>query len=200
MKTFILLCLAVMLPYSHQGEGLKVGTVDMQKLVKEYYRAQEVAKDLEARSKSLFKEMAELRLDGNRLAKEAHDLQELSFDAALSPAARDEKKRSFELKLSDLRAFELRYDETKAQREAELQNRALQANKRIFDEILTVTRSLGEREGFNLILNASKANPATSDVLFSKSVDDLTEKVLASLNSTKSALPSEPKFQPEEHR
>jgi len=172
----------------------------MGRLVKEYYRAQEVAKDLETRSKSLFKELADLRLDGNRLAKEAHELQGLSLDSALSTTARDEKKRCFELKLSDLRALEVRYDEAKVQRETELQNHAVQANKRIFEEILTVTRGVGEREGFNLILNASKASPATSDVLFSKNVDDLTGKVLASLNSTKSILPTGSNSEQEKQR
>jgi len=37
-------------------------------------------------------------------------------------------------------------------------------------------------------LNANKSNPAASEVVFARNVDDLTEKVLASLNSTK--LPS----------
>lgn len=168
----------------------------MQRLVKEYYRAEEVAKQLEARHDAIFKELTELRLDGNRLLKEAHDLQELSLDAVLSPAGREDKKRSLELKLADLRAFELRYDETKAQREAEFQNQVLQANKRVSDEILGVTRAIGEREGFNLVLNASKANPNLSEVVFAKNVDDVTDKVLASLNATKSIFDAkEPKKQ-----
>ena len=77
------------------------------------------------------------------------------------------------------------YDQTKAQREAEFQNQAVLANKRILDEILTTTRGIGENEGFNLILNASKATPTIGDVVFTKNVDDITEKVLASLNATR---------------
>lgn len=171
---------------THAAE-LKVATVDLQRLLKEYYRAEDVAKQLEARHDALFKELAELRLDGNRLLKEAHDLQERSLDLALSESARADVKRSLELKLADFHAFELSYDQTRAQRESEFQNRAVLANKRILDEILTTTRGIGEKEGFNLVLNASKVNPAISDVIFTKNVDDITEKVLASLNTTKPA-------------
>jgi len=160
---------------------MKVATVDLQRLLKEYYRAEEIAKQLEARHDAVFKEFTELRLDGERLLKEAHDLQEGSIDLALSDAARAEKKRSLELKLADFRAFEVSYDQTRVQREAEFQNQAVVANRRILDEILTRTRSIGEAGGFNLVLNASKMNP----VVFSKDLDDITEKVLASLNATK---------------
>lgn len=188
MKTMTVTGLVIALASSCLGAELKVATVDMQRLLKEYYRAEQVGKELETRQKALFKELAELRFEGNRLAKEVQDFQEHSVDPALSPPAREEKKRSFELKLNDLHAFEVRYDETKAQREAEYERQALQANKRILDEVLTVTRGLGEKEGFNLILNASKMSLATSDVLFTKNVDDLTDKVLASLNATKPVI------------
>lgn len=170
---------------------MKVATVDLQRLLKEYYRAEEIAKQLEARHDAVFKELTELRLDGERLLKEAYDLQEVSIDLALSESARADKKRSLELKLADFRAFEISYDQTKAQREAEFQNQAVVANRRILDEILTRTKSIGEAGGFNLVLNASKMNPVSSDVVFSKDLDDLTEKVLASLNATKP--PSEKK-------
>lgn len=170
---------------SSPAAEIKVATVDLQRLLKEYYRADEVAKQLEARHNALFKELAELRLDGDRLLKEAHELEERSRDLALNDVARQETKRSFELKLADLHAFELSYDQTRAQREAEFQNQAVLGNKRILGEILTTTKSISENGGYNLVLNASKVNPVISDVVFTKNVDDITEKVLASLNATK---------------
>ena len=79
MKTLGTLWFMVAVVWSSQAAELKVATVDLQRLVKEYYRAEDVAKQLEARHDALFKELAELRLDGNRLLKEAHDLQERSL-------------------------------------------------------------------------------------------------------------------------
>ena len=60
--------------------------------------------------------------------------------------------------------------------------------------MLSVTKYIGEKEGLNLVLNANKTDPAAGEVLFSKNLDDITEKVLASLNATKAAQPaSQPK-------
>jgi outer membrane protein len=185
MKTLTALSMIVTLACSSSAGEMKVATVDLQRLVKEYYRAEEVAKDLEARHKALFKELVELRLDGTKLLKETDELQELVNDPALSPSAREEKKKSLELKRSDLLAFKQRFDDTAAHRETEWQNLLSQANNRLLDEILVTTRGIGEKEGFNLVLNASKTNPLAGGVLFTKNVDDITEKVLASLNATK---------------
>lgn len=200
MKALVTLLLMIAVVGSSQAAELKVATVDLQRLLKEYYRAEDVAKQLEARHDAVFKELAELRLDGNRLLREAHDLQERSLDLALNETARAETKQSFELKLADFHAFELSYDQTRSQREAEFQNQAALANKRIVNEIVTTVRSIGENGGFNLVLNASKVNPAIGDVVFTKNVDDITEKVLASLNATKpapnqSSAPSESRKQ-----
>ena len=187
MKTLLTLWFVIALACSSRSGDIKVATVDLQRLIKEYYRADEVAKQLEARHNALFKELIELRLDGDRMLKEAHDLEERCHDLALSDAAREEIKRKFELKVADLHAFELSYDQTRGQREAEFQNQAALANKRILNEILTATRSMGEKGGFNLVLNASKVNPVISDVIFTKNVDDITDTVLVSLNATKPA-------------
>src|SRR5262249_55964607 len=100
---------------------------------------------------------------------------------------RERKRKSFEAKLLDLNTFQVRYEDVRAQREAELQRQVAGSNQAIQEEVLSVTRYIGEREGFNLILSASKANPLASDVVFSKNVDDITEKALASLNATKPA-------------
>jgi Skp family chaperone for outer membrane proteins len=172
---------------SAAGE-LKVATVDLDRLAKEYYRAQEVAKDLEARHNALFKELADMHLDYDRLLNETRDLEERSSDPALSAEARQEKKKRFELKLSDLRAFQLRLEEARAERQTELDRQASRAQDRILEEIMTATRGICDKQGFNLVLNANKLKPWAASVLFAKSVDDLTDKVLATLNATKPIL------------
>lgn len=53
---------------------------------------------------------------------------------------------------------------------------------------MSVTRAVGHHEGFNLILNASKAYPAASDVLYVEGVKDVTDQVVASLNATRPAI------------
>lgn len=163
---------------------LKVATVDLNRLLNEYYRSQDVAKELDAKHKALFDSIAELRLDGERLAKEANDLRQGALDPALKEAARTDKLKSLERKLGDVHAFELKYDQTRAEKETEFQLQVGQAKKTILNEVLTATRGIGEKEGFNLVLDASRSGPPT-DVVFAKNVTDLTDMVLASLNATR---------------
>jgi outer membrane protein len=184
MKSLLAVTLWVFTFSAVAGE-LKVATVDLQRLLAEYHRAQEVGKQLREKQSSFQKELEGLRLEGRTLIRETDELQKLSLDNALSASEREAKKRAFEGKVADLRAFEVRYDTVRSQRETELQTFATQNNKRVIDDILSVTRTLAEKQGINLVLNASRANPIGSDVLYSKGVDDLTDHVLVSLNARK---------------
>jgi len=177
---FILLLLGLV---CSAGE-LRVATVDLPRVLAGYQKAQEVAKELKSREVSFRKELDDLRLEGRRLVAEVDGLRQLSLDPALSASEREAKQRGLESKLADLQAFGVRYDGVKSQREAELQAQAARVNKSVLDDVMTATRGVGEKDGFHLILNASKANPVGSDVLFSRGVDDVTEKVLTRLNAT----------------
>ena len=161
---------------------LRIATVDVQRVLAEYEHAKEAAKQLREKEVSFQKEIQGLRLDGRRLLSETDELKKAADDSALSAAAREDKRKALESKLADLRTFEVKYDNVRAQREGELQRLLAQTNKRITEDVLTATRTIGEKEGVNMILNASRTNPLTSDVLYSKDVPDVTEKVLASLN------------------
>ena len=184
MKTLLAIILWAVALSTVRAE-LKVATVDLQRLMTEYHRAQEVGKQLREKQVSFQKEMEGLRIEGRTLIRETDELQKLSLDNALSTSEREAKKRAFEGKVADLRAFEVRYDTVRSQRETDLQTFASQNNKRVIDDVLSVTRTLAEKQGINLLLNASRSNPVSSDVLYSKGVDDITDSVLASLNTRK---------------
>lgn len=187
MKALVTLCFMIVVLCSSQSAELKLATVDLQRVLKEYYWADAVAKQLEAKHDALFKELAELRLDGNRLLKEARNLQERSLDLALNDTAREETKGSHELRLTDLRASELSYDQTGAQREAEFQNQAVLANKRILGEMRFTTTGIDEKEAFDLVLFRSKVMGLFGSFGCSKK-PDLDESVLIYLKKAGSDL------------
>ena len=174
--------LVVLFALSSFAGELKIVTVDVQRLLAEYDQAKEAAKQLRDKEVSFQKEIQGLRLEGRRLLSETDELKKSAENNALSAAAREDKRKALEARLADLRSFEVKYDDVRAQREAELRTLLAQTNKRIVEDVLTATRAIGEKEGANLVLNASRANPLTSDVLYAKDVPDVTEKVLGSLN------------------
>lgn len=183
--------LGVCCPLLHAAE-LTLATIDVQRVLGDYYKAQEVARELKNKEVSFVKELEGLRLEGRRLAGEAEELRRLSLDNARSSREREDNRKNFELKLTDLQSFEVKYQQTREEREAELHAQASRVNRSLHDEILSATRSVGEQSGFNLILNANKANPLSGEVLFAKGVDDITDRVLALLNSTRPASPAPP--------
>jgi len=151
MKSIVWIALLAAFTGFSSGADLKVATVDLQRLMGEYYKAQQAIKELKEKEASFLKEMEGLRLEGRKLAKEVENLKEESASNVLSAAEREEKKRTFQTKALDLSTFQVRYDDVRAQREAELQAQLTFSNKRIQEEVVSVTRQIGEREGFNLI-------------------------------------------------
>jgi len=182
MKTSIAVGICAALVCSAFSAELKVATVDLQRLLNEYDRAREVGKELREMQDSFRKELEGLRLQGRTLLRETEQLQKLSADNALSANEREKTKRALESKLTDLHEFDVRYDNFRTQREGELQRLALQKNKRITEEVVTATQSIGDASGVNVILNANRTNPLAGTVIYSKGVEDITDRVLASLN------------------
>ena len=187
MKTTLTLIGVLGIAFFSVAADLKMAVVDLQQVVADYYKAQEMAKELKAKEVSFVREIEGLRLEGRKRLTEVEDLRRLSLDNALSASNRDEKKRNLETKLSDLNGFQIRYDEIKGQRESEFQMNAARVNRSIVEEVLSATKRVGDEQGFNLVLNVNKLSPTSSDVLFTKEVEDVTGKVLALLNRTRPA-------------
>src|SRR6266513_2485469 len=121
MKAILSMALIGGLAWSSMGAEIKIGTLDLQKAVSEYYKWQEATKQMKAKEAVYLKDLETLRLEGSRLLKEAQELEELASSGALNVTQREEKKKSFEEKRVDLRQFQMRYDDFRSQKESELQ-------------------------------------------------------------------------------
>ena len=64
MKTILSMVLLVAFTCSSWGAELKVATVDMQRLMAEYYKSQEVLKQFKEKESSFVKELEGLRVEG----------------------------------------------------------------------------------------------------------------------------------------
>src|SRR5438309_5328586 len=160
MKAILSMALAGALAWSSGAGEIKIGTLDLQKAMSDYYKWQEAVKEMKAKEASYLKDLETLRLEGSRLLKETQDLEELAASSALSLTQREEKKKGFGQKRLDLRQFQMRYDDFQAQKQNEFQTYLARTKKEILDEVLSVTKYIGEKEGLNLVLNANKTDPA----------------------------------------
>ena len=183
MKSLLAGGLLALWPCVCPAADLKVATLDLARVLSEYRQGHEAAKSLQQKEVSFLKELETLRLEGRKLVDEAQELRRLSLEPILGGPAREEKKKGLELKLADLREFEVRYERKRSDGEAELQSLASRLHKRVMDDVLLATRVVGEKEGFHFIFNASRVRPEASDVLFFRGVADVTDKVLIALNA-----------------
>ena len=184
MKAILSICLLGLFTFSAAANELKIATVDLSRVLNDYDKAREALNNLKLKEVSFRKELDGLSLEGQQLLKEVNRLQETAGESALSATEREQRRKRFESKVQDLQSFRMRYDDFRAQKETELKVSLEQSNKQILEQVVLVTRTIGDKEGFNLVLNANKTNPAAGDVVFSKGVTDLTDKVLAALNSS----------------
>ena len=193
MKAILSICLLGLFTLTAGANELKIATVDLTRVLNDYDKAKEAMNSLKLKEVSFRKELDDLRLEGQQLVKEVDKLQETVTESALSAAEREQRRKRFESKFQDLQSFRMRYDQVRAQKEEELKISLDLSNKQILEQVVLVTRTIGDKEGFNLVLNANKTNPAAGDVVFSKGVTDLTDKVLAALNSFKTeSVPKAP--------
>jgi len=167
--------------------------MDLPRVLAEYRQGRAEAELIQQKEVSFLKDLETLRLEGRKLVDQAEELRRLSLEPVLSSPAREEKKKGLELKLADLRQFEVRYEQVRSEREAELQSQAARLRKRVMDDVLLATRVVGEKEGFHFIFNSSRVRPEASDLLFSRGVTDLTDKVLAALNGAEPGKVGTPK-------
>jgi outer membrane protein len=185
MKTILAACLCTLFTLVSFAGELKIATVDLQEVLHNYTRAKEVLKSVQIQEVSFTKELDGLKLDGQKLLREAEQLQASLNDLSLSAAERDSRRKLWEEKLQSLRTFSVQYDQVRLEKETELRVSLERSNRKVLEEIVTVTRRVGEKEGYNLVLNANKENPTAGEVVFSKGVTDITGQVLATLNAAK---------------
>jgi Skp family chaperone for outer membrane proteins len=185
MKAIPFACALILCSLVSFAGELKVATIDLQAVLKKYDRAKEAVKAFQVQEVSFAKELDGLKLEGQKLMREAEDLRASFNDPALSSTERESRRKQWEGKLQDLSAFSVRYDQVRLQKETEFRVSLERNNRRLMEEVVTVTRHIGEREGFNLVLNANRENPGAGEVVFSKGLTDITDKVLAALNEQK---------------
>ena len=150
------------------GASIKIGYVDVQRVLTESKRGQEAKKKIEAKG-------AELHQQFQRMQREIQSLKdELERKGTLlSEEARKEKEREYQRKVMELDRFVRDSREELRQMEREMTAKILKDVERVIEE-------LGRKEGYTLILEKQR-----SFILYAPKELDLTEKVIKALDAEK---------------
>ncbi|HEY3747453.1 MAG TPA: OmpH family outer membrane protein [Gemmatimonadaceae bacterium] len=180
------ICTAVILSLSlaaATGAELNVGTVDMNRVFKEYAKT----KDAEAKlneAKNAAKKDYDERADAYKKALDEINKINSQLDAsALSAEAKAQKTKERDEKIEDIKNMEREINEFRQSREQQLQHQMQRMRDGILKEITDVVLDQVKARGFDLVFD--KSGPSLngfSPLLFSRDRGDFTGDVIAALN------------------
>ncbi len=170
------------------GAELNVGTVDMNRVFKEYSKTKDAEAKLNEAKNAAKKEYDE-RADAYKKALDEINKLNSQLDApALSVDAKAQKAKERDGKIAAIKNMEREINEFRQTREQQLQQQMQRMREGILKEITDVVLEQVKSRGFDLVFD--KSGPSLngfSPLLFSHDRGDFTGDVIAALNKRGSA-------------
>ena len=185
MKKMLFLTLAslLVLPMAVRAQGMKIGTVDMNRTFREYNKT----KDAEAKindAKNQAKKEYDERADAYKKAlDDVNNLNKQLEAPALSADAKGQKAKERDDKISNIKNMEREITEFRQTRERQLQEQALRMREGIVKEITDVVLERVKSNNLDLVFDKSGNSLNGVPVLmYSRDSVDFTNDVIAVLN------------------
>lgn len=143
---------------------LKIATIDVNKILNE-------SKDAQARRKVIDEQATAAR---KKLDAKKTELQALESKLTAAKVDQDSKEaESFRKQARD-------FDRMVKDSQEELRKAFLKSNKELTDRTLALIKGYAEKNGYDVVFDKNEGGRGS--VLFSKSIPDITDKVIADLN------------------
>jgi Skp family chaperone for outer membrane proteins len=185
MKKTLFLTVAslLILPVAVRAQGMKIGTVDMNKTFRDYNKT----KDAEAKindAKNQAKKEYDERADAYKKAlDDINNLNKQLEAPALSADAKAQKAKERDDKISNIKNMEREITEFRQTRERQLQEQALRMREGIVKEITDVVMDKVKQNNLDLVFDKSGNSLNGVPVLmYSRDSVDFTNDVIAVLN------------------
>jgi outer membrane protein len=185
MKKFTLaaLLLAVALPAATFAQGLKIGTIDMNRAFKEYNKT----KDAEGKineAKNAAKKEYDDRADAYKKAlDEINKLNQQLEAPALSADAKTQKAKDRDEKIASIKNMEREINEFRQTREKQLQEQAVRMRDGIVKEITDVVMTKVKSASMDMVFDTSGVSlNGVPTVMYANTSYDFTNEVVAQLN------------------
>lgn len=179
----LLLSLLCLVPAHGQDEPDKIGTVNMQKLLAEYYKVEETIKLFQGYKKEVVEQNEEKIKAIQTLVDQTRELQ---VEAEKSDLTREKQEELFAKLVSQQREAEALQNSRMAWLErknaAFKEKEAIELGK-LREEIVQMVREEGEKRGFDFIFDRSGASGANVQILaYAKDATDLTAVMIERIN------------------
>ena len=174
---------AIAFPLATFAQGLKVGTVDMNRAFKEYNKT----KDAEAKindAKNAAKKEYDERAEGYKKAlDEINKLNQQLEAPALSADAKTSKAKERDEKITSIKNMEREINEFRQTRERQLQEQALRMREGIVKEITDIVMERVKTQNLDLVFDKSGMSlNGVPLVMYSRDNAEFTNDIVAALN------------------
>lgn len=167
----------------HAQPAVKVVTVDLGRLLENYYKTQEQVvkmKDMQAKAQENFQQMLK---DHEALMSQAKELDEKTKNTMFNEDARKAAGEELQAKVGEIRGKEQELNTFKTNTEREMQKRLANYQQMFIEEISKVVTELAKKKGATIVLNKS-ANQV-GPVLYADAGFDITDEALVEINKDK---------------
>jgi Skp family chaperone for outer membrane proteins len=184
------LCLAsALLSAPIQAQQLKIGTIDMQKVLGAYCKTQEAKEKLEAAQKSANDELNQ-RMETRKRGMDAiNKLNEEMNRPDVSAATKTQKAQERDAKIGEQQSLEREMTEFRDSRSKQLQEQQNHLVSALVEDIMKVLSDQVKTQSYDLVLDKSgrSAGLGTTVLLYAKENMDFSDAVIAKLNANRPA-------------
>jgi outer membrane protein len=178
------LLVSSLIAHATQAE-VTVGTVDMNRILKEYRKTREAEAKLNEAKDAAKKEFDERADAYKKGLEEINGLNAQLESPALTAEAKAQKSRLRDEKIAKLKEMEREINEFRQTREQQLRQQVQQLQENLIKEITAVVLEQAKAKNLDLVFDKSGASlNQFSPILFSKEGADFSGEVIAALNKT----------------
>jgi len=199
MKKFLLLALAAGLafPAASFAQGLKVGTVDMNRAFKEYGKTKDAEVKINDAKNAAKKEYDERAESYKKALDEINKLNQQLDAPALSADAKTQKAKERDEKIATIKNMEREIQEFRQTRERQLQEQALRMREGIVKEITDILMEKVKAANYDFVFDKTgQSLSGVPIVMYSRDNVDMTTDVITALNKAKTTTTEKPATSP----
>ena len=195
MKKLILMAVlgAFALPGGAFAQGLKVGTIDMNRAFKEYNKTKEAEKKINDAKDAAKKEYDDRADSYKKALDEINKLNQQLEAPALSADAKTQKAKERDEKIASIKNMEREINDFRQTREKQLQEQAVRMRDGIVKEISDVVMTKVKASNMDLVFDTSGVSlNGVPAVMYAKPEMDFTTEIVAQLNKASAAAAPAP--------
>ena len=185
MKKFLLLTvvLALALPAATYAQGLKVGTVDMNRAFKEYNKTKDSEKKINEAKDSAKKEYDDRAENYKKALDEINKLNQQLDSPALSADKKTSMAKERDEKIANIKNMEREINDFRQTRERQLQEQAMRMRETLVKEITDVIMERVKSSGYDMVFDKSgQSTNFIAVVMYAKDSMDFTTDIITTLN------------------